>query len=179
MTPSSKTTGLTAQELRGGPLPYPHQPPTLGHHTWGFWVPLLSALGMSLPSDTITRIFNHTLLRLWPTLLLSLGCRGGCLVDKLCLTLCNLMDYSPPGSVHGISWGRLPFPSPRDPPDAAIKPMSPASPALQVDLLLSHQGRPSLSLGCYVTPNLTSIPRYALLDYSGAQGAVWVMVIRF
>ena len=137
---------------------------------------------MSLPSDTITRIFNHMLLRLWPTLLLSLGCHGGCLVDKLCLTLCNLMDYSPPGSVHGISWGSSPFPSPGDPPDSAIKPMSPASPALHVDLLLSHQGSPSLSLGCYVTPNLTSIPvcpRYALLDYSGAQGAVWVMVIRF
>ena len=31
-------------------------------------------------------------------------CSGGCLVTKLCLTLCNHMDSSPPGSsVHGIS----------------------------------------------------------------------------
>ena len=40
-----------------------------------------------------------------------------CLVAKLCLTLCDPMNCSVPGSsVHGISqqeyWGGLPFPSP-------------------------------------------------------------------
>ena len=40
-----------------------------------------------------------------------------CLVTQSCLTLCNPMDCSPPGSsVHGISrqksWSRLPFPTP-------------------------------------------------------------------
>ena len=31
-----------------------------------------------------------------------------CLVTKSCLTLCNPMDCSPPGSsVHGISWARI------------------------------------------------------------------------
>ena len=61
-----------------------------------------------------------------------------------CLTLCDPMDCSPPGSsVHGILQARilgLPFPSPGDLPDPGIEP---ASPALQVDsLLLSHQGSP-------------------------------------
>ena len=52
-----------------------------------------------------------------------------------CLTLCNPMDCSLPGSaVHGISQARmldgLPFPSPGDLPGAGIEPLSPASPAL-------------------------------------------------
>ena len=50
------------------------------------------------------------------------------------LTLCNLMDCSPPGSsVHGILqaryWGGWPFPSPGDLPDPGIKSIS----ALQED----------------------------------------------
>ena len=33
---------------------------------------------------------------------------GGCLVSKSCLTLCNPMDYNPPGfSFHGISQARI------------------------------------------------------------------------
>ena len=66
-----------------------------------------------------------------------------CLVAQSCLTLCNLMDCSPPGSsVHGIFqakyWSGLPFPSPRDLSNPEIKP---ASPVLQAhSLLLSHQG---------------------------------------
>ena len=53
------------------------------------------------------------------------------LVTKLCPTLCNSMDCSPPGSfVHGISsqehWNGLPFPSPGDLPDPGIKHLSPA-----------------------------------------------------
>ena len=56
------------------------------------------------------------------------------LVVKLCPTLCDPMDYSPPGSsVHGISqeyWSKLPFPLPRDLPDLEIKPLSLMSPTL-------------------------------------------------
>ena len=53
-----------------------------------------------------------------------------------CPTLCDPMDYSPPGSsVHGISqaeyWSGLPLPSPVDFPDPGIKPGSPMAPALQ------------------------------------------------
>ena len=66
--------------------------------------------------------------------LLGLGlcrCRNCCcLVTKLCLTLSDPMDYSPPGSsVHGILQeycSGLPFPSPGDLPDPGIEPASPA-----------------------------------------------------
>ena len=52
-------------------------------------------------------------------------------VAHLCLTLCNPMDYSLPGSsVRGILQGRtlelLPFPSPGNLPDPGIKHESPA-----------------------------------------------------
>ena len=48
-----------------------------------------------------------------------------------CPTLCNPMDYSPPGSpVHGILqaeyWNWLPYSSPGDPPNPGIEPTSPA-----------------------------------------------------
>ena len=65
-----------------------------------------------------------------------------------CLTLCDTMDCSPPGSsVHGFSrqesWSGLPFPAPGDPPDSGSEPTPPASPALQADSLrLSHRGSP-------------------------------------
>ena len=65
------------------------------------------------------------------------------LYAQLCPTLCNPMDYSPPGSsVLGIFQARIlewiAFSYPRDLPDPGIKPKSPA---LQVDsLLLSHWG---------------------------------------
>ena len=61
------------------------------------------------------------------------------LVIQLCLTLCNSMDCSPPGSsVHGISQARI-----LD--QCAISfsrgSSGPTSPAWQVDSLpLSHQG---------------------------------------
>ena len=50
------------------------------------------------------------------------------LVAKLCLTLCDPMDCSPPGtSVHGILqankyWSELPFSPPGDLPDPGIEP---------------------------------------------------------
>ena len=63
-----------------------------------------------------------------------------CSVTQSCLTLCDPMDYSPPGSsAHGIlqarNWSGLPFPSPGDLPNPGIKPRSPA---LQADALTSE-----------------------------------------
>ena len=53
-----------------------------------------------------------------------------CLFTKLCLTLCDSMDCSPPvSSVHGIcqtrNWSGFPFPSQGDLPDQGIEPTSP------------------------------------------------------
>ena len=58
------------------------------------------------------------------------------LVAQLCLTLCNPMDCSPPGScVHGVFLTRVlegvAMASFGDLPDPGIKPTSPMSPALQ------------------------------------------------
>ena len=70
------------------------------------------------------------------------------LVTQLCLTLCNPMDCSLPGSsVHGIlqarilEWVTIPFS--RDLPDPGIKPWSPA---LQADSLPSKPlGKPHIN----------------------------------
>ena len=68
------------------------------------------------------------------------------LVTELCLTLCDPMGCSPPGSsVHGIIqeeyWSGLPFFSPGDLPDPGIEPTS----ALQADSLLSDPpGKPEV-----------------------------------
>ena len=59
-------------------------------------------------------------------------------VAQSCPTLCDPMDYSPPGiSVNGISQARilesgsgLPFPSPRDLPETGTEPGSPALQAI-------------------------------------------------
>ena len=67
------------------------------------------------------------------------------LVAQLCTTLCNPMNYSPPGaSVYGYSlqeyWSGLPFPSTGDLPNLGV---GPKFPALQADSLpLSHWGSP-------------------------------------
>ena len=61
-----------------------------------------------------------------------------CWITKSCLTLCDLMDCSPPGSsVHGILQTRILewvaislFPSPRNLPDQGIEPRSPSLQAL-------------------------------------------------
>ena len=58
-----------------------------------------------------------------------------CLVTQSCLTLCDPMDCSPPGSsVHEIFQARIlewvPFPTPGDLPDPGIEPETLASPAL-------------------------------------------------
>ena len=68
-------------------------------------------------------------------------------VAQLCLTLCNPMDYSLPGSsVHGIfqarvlEWVAISFSG--DLPDPGIKP---GSPALQADSLPTElPGKPSI-----------------------------------
>ena len=63
-------------------------------------------------------------------------------VTQSCLTLCSLMDWSPPGSsVHGILqarilyWSGKPFPSSGDLPDPGTEP---SSPTLQADSFLSE-----------------------------------------
>ena len=67
------------------------------------------------------------------------------LVTQSCLTLCNPMDSSLPGSsVHGILQARIlewiAFPSPGDLPNPGIEPWSPA---LQAHYLLSEPpGKP-------------------------------------
>ena len=53
------------------------------------------------------------------------------LVPQWCLTLCDPMDCSPPGTFyHRIfqarNWSGLPFPAPGEPSNSGIKPMSPA-----------------------------------------------------
>ena len=58
-----------------------------------------------------------------------------CSVAQYCLTLCDSMDSSPPGStVHETLqqeyWSGLPFPRPGHLPNPEMEPMSPASPAL-------------------------------------------------
>ena len=61
-----------------------------------------------------------------------------------CQTLCDHMDYSPPGSsVHGDSsgkkyWSGLPCPPPGDIANPGIKPMSLMSPALAGEFI-AHQ----------------------------------------
>ena len=68
-----------------------------------------------------------------------------------CLTLCDPIDGSPPGSPFlGFSrqehWSGLPFPSPGDLPDPGIKP---GSPAFQADALTSEPpGKPKLPHNC-------------------------------
>ena len=58
------------------------------------------------------------------------GILHACSVAQLCVTLCNTMDCSPPGSsVHEILQARI-FPPAEDLPDPEIKPMSSASPSL-------------------------------------------------
>ena len=70
---------------------------------------------------------------------------------QLCLTHCDPMDCSPPGSsVHGILQARtlewIAMSPPGDLPDPGIESMSPAAPALQVDSLpLSQSEAPKLS----------------------------------
>ena len=75
------------------------------------------------------------------------------LVAQSCLTLCNLMDYSPPGfSVYGILQARilegLPCPPPGDLHNPGIEL---GSPALQVDSLPTKpSGKPKNIYSCMI-----------------------------
>ena len=81
-----------------------------------------------------------------------------CSVAQSCLTLCDLLDYSPPdSSVHGILqvryWNVLPCPPPGDLPNPGI---AASSPALQANLPLRQQGSPvwievPLNIVCHCT----------------------------
>ena len=71
--------------------------------------------------------------------------QNSCLVGNLCVTVCNPMDCSPPGSsVHGIFQARIvewvAFPSSGDLPDAGINPTS--SELAGRFFTMNHQGRP-------------------------------------
>ena len=71
-----------------------------------------------------------------------------CVRAQSCLTLCDPMDCSPPGSsVHGIFQARIlewVAPPLGDLAHSETKPASPATPALQADsLLLSHHESPN------------------------------------
>ena len=82
------------------------------------------------------------------------------LCAQSCLTLCDPVDYSPPGSsVHGISQARklewVAISLSWDIPDTGIETMSPMSPALQADpYLWSQQGRPYICIYVYVYINV-------------------------
>ena len=89
-----------------------------------------------------------------------------CLVTQLCLTLCDPMDCSSPGSsVHGILqeriWKWVAIPSPGDLLDSEIEP---ESPALQVDYLPS---RPPEKLHIYTTVYIKQITNKDLLYCTG------------
>ena len=85
-----------------------------------------------------------------------------CLVARSCPTLCDPMDWSPPGSsVHGDSPGKntewVPMPSSRGLPKPVIKPRSPV---LQADSLLSEPpGKPpKTELKWYPIPSPGDLP---------------------
>ena len=50
----------------------------------------------------------------------------------------------PMGFFRQEYWSWLPFPPPGDLTDPGFEPMSPASPTLQADSLLSHRGRSTM-----------------------------------
>ena len=90
-----------------------------------------------------------------------------------CPTICDRRDCSSPGSsVHGVLQARTPewVASPGDLCDPRIEPVSPTSPALQVDSLgLRHQGSPErmvLTLGVEVVQLLS---RVCFLQHHGLQ----------
>ena len=95
-----------------------------------------------------------------------------CSVSKLCLTLCNSLDCSPPGSsVHGISQARIlewaAFLSPGNLPDPEIEPTSPASPALAGWVFMTEPGKPPHSATGFLTF------MWNRCGYKGAERAGW------
>ena len=82
-------------------------------------------------------------------------------VAQSCLTLCNPMDSSLPGSaIMGFSrqeyWSGLPFPSPGNLPNLGIEP---GSPALQTDALPSEPlGKPKALINLIFLPTSAASP---------------------
>ena len=62
-------------------------------------------------------------------------------------------------------WSGLPFPPPGDLPNPGIKPISPVSPALQIDaLLLNHWGEPGNTIKPTENERKMSTPLNYLMD---------------
>ena len=98
--------------------------------TGGFWV-YIGVCSKCLLGAVRVKWFNSVRLKL------------KVLVAQLCLTLCNPIDCSPPGSsVHGFPrqeyWRGLPCPPAGDLPDLGIEPGLPH--CRQIFYCLSHQG---------------------------------------
>ena len=83
--------------------------------------------------------FSHFAVTTLQTFTLCINSHTFYVCAQSCLTLCDPMDCSSPGSsVHRIFQARileLPLLSPRDLPDPETELMSPVSPALQADSL--------------------------------------------
>ena len=83
---------------------------------------------------------------------IDFGVKSLCVHAQSCLTLCNPLNYSLPGSsVHGFFrqeyWSGLLFPSPGDLSDSGIKPTSHVPPALQADSLDAESpGKPPFAV---------------------------------
>ena len=87
------------------------------------------------------------------------------LVTQSCLTVCDPMDCSPPGSsVHEIfsrqgCWSVLPFPSPGDLPNPGIEARSPA---LQADSLPTElQWKPQVA----IDPLISVLSEYLFITF--------------
>ena len=120
---------------RGGKESYKGWTCALGRHIFFSWT--CSMEGVSLRTEPAPAI-HRSLGRYSQHILSALPC----LVSQLCLTLCDPMDCSPPGSsIHGLLQASgLSCPPPEDLPNPGIKPRSPT---LQVDSLPSEPpGKP-------------------------------------
>ena len=115
------------------------------------WVAISFSRGSSWPRDwTCIFCIGRCILYHW---IIITDAPVLCLVAQSCLTLCNPMHYSPPGSsVHGIiqarvlEWVAISFF--RDLPDPGIEP---GSPALKADSLPSElPGKPSDNYNWYM-----------------------------
>ena len=87
-----------------------------------------------------------------------------CSVAQSCLTLCDPMDGSLPGSsVHGILQARiqecLPFPPSGDLPNPGIEPASPLSPVLAGRFFTTEPPGKSLKVGKLYTLDVTGSRR--------------------